>query len=429
MSNRVIFDIGHGSDTWPPSKGVNIPGGGYFAEHDFNSDVALLAKKIAQYNGFEVIFSQEPYSPDTPLNNRSKLANEEHKKSPVLCFISFHANASSNNPNATGHGVFHWYTSDKGKKLAQIWDKIASEDLQNGRWGSGIWVCQPGTWTNFHVVRSTDMPAILLEHFFYTTFKELAECNTPEYKMKCAKVAVKTICEFAGVTYRDPLDDTKNNIIGEVSATVEQAQSWARSKGASEEFIGLAPIFWQIATDAVINPVGVYAQSAKETAFGNFGGVLDRTYCNPCGMKTTQGGGNYDPSAHQKFSNWREGITAQVDHLALYAGVLGYPKANTPDPRHFDFIKGTARYWEDLGGKWAPSATYGEDIVKMMKQIEETIVPVTPIQEEPIEDVSDWAKEAWLKAKNMGLNDGRGSKNPVTEEQLMVFFDRLGLLK
>ena len=51
-----------------------------------------------------------------------------------------------------------------------------------------------------------------------------------------------------------------------------------------------------------------------------------------------------------------------------------------------------------------------------------------------IEQVSDWAKIAWEKAKTKigkdgkAINDGKGAKNPVTEEQLMVFFDRLGLL-
>ncbi len=44
------------------------------------------------------------------------------------------------------------------------------------------------------------------------------------------------------------------------------------------------------------------------------------------------------------------------------------------------------------------------------------------------EEVSEWAKSSWQKAIKKGVNDGLGAKNPVTEEQLMVFFDRLGLL-
>ena len=43
-------------------------------------------------------------------------------------------------------------------------------------------------------------------------------------------------------------------------------------------------------------------------------------------------------------------------------------------------------------------------------------------------DVSKWAKDAWIKAAVKGVNDGKDPKAPVTEEQLMVFFDRLKLL-
>lgn len=58
---------------------------------------------------------------------------------------------------------------------------------------------------------------------------------------------------------------------------------------------------------------------------------------------------------------------------------------------------------------------------------------ITYIEEQSI-DVSPWAQVAWEKAKKkLGpngtpINDGKGAKLQVTEEQLMVFFDKLGLL-
>lgn len=42
--------------------------------------------------------------------------------------------------------------------------------------------------------------------------------------------------------------------------------------------------------------------------------------------------------------------------------------------------------------------------------------------------VSPWAKAAWDKAVVKGIQDGFGPKAYVTEEQLMVFFAKLGLL-
>lgn len=44
------------------------------------------------------------------------------------------------------------------------------------------------------------------------------------------------------------------------------------------------------------------------------------------------------------------------------------------------------------------------------------------------EKVSDYAQTSWEKAIKKGIQDGKGAKNNVTEEQLMVFFDKLGLL-
>lgn len=153
-------------------------------------------------------------------------------------------------------------------------------------------------------------------------------------------------------------------ILGEPQTSVAQAQSWARAQGASRAFVRLAPLYWRLAPARGVRPEIAYAQAAKETAFGRFGGVLDASFRNPCGLKRTAGGGNYDPGAHRRFPSWRAGVTAHLDHLALYAGAPGYPKARTPDPRHFPFLRGKARTAEALGGKWAPSPTYGREVVR-----------------------------------------------------------------
>lgn len=204
-------------------------------------------------------------------------------------------------------------------------------------------------------------------------------------------------------------------------AVIEQAQEYARIKGAPDWYIDLIPLFWEIAEARGIDAAGMFCQSCKETGFGNFGGVLDASYCNPCGMKTSQGGGNYDPDAHMRFKDWRQGITAQADHLGLYAGIEGYPKPGTPDPRHFPYIAGAAPTFEDLGGKWAGSKTYGTSIVKMKEELEAIPIPEWAA-------VSEWARPSWIKAVRKGIQDGENPQGNVTEEQLMVFFDKLGLL-
>ena len=175
-------------------------------------------------------------------------------------------------------------------------------------------------------------------------------------------------------------------IKGKPTTTVKHMQEWAKSKNADSLFVELAQIFYDVSVKYGIDPAVTYAQSAKETGYMRFGGVLDKSYCNPCGLKTTAGGGDKDKLAHKKFASWEQGITAQVQHLGLYAGEI-YKQDDVVDPRHFPEIRGTAPTVEKLGGKWAPSVTYGLEIVTLMKQFAK---PVTTEIKKNVEDLKDY---------------------------------------
>ena len=166
---------------------------------------------------------------------------------------------------------------------------------------------------------------------------------------------------------------TDNKIISQTEVTVKQAEQWAKSKGATDNFVGLAQLYWKYApSHGNVNPAIAYVQAAKETGYGRFGGVLNDSYNNPCGLKTVVGGSDTDPNAHQKFNSWDEGVQAHLDHLALYAGANEYPRSNTYDPRHFVTVKGKAVTANALGGKWAPSPIYGEEVNKLYDDLMES---------------------------------------------------------
>lgn len=169
-------------------------------------------------------------------------------------------------------------------------------------------------------------------------------------------------------------------IISTTNITKEQAAAWAKSKGATDQFIKLADLYWKFSeTNGKVNPAVAYVQSAVETGYGKFGGVIDATFNNPCGLKTTTGGDNQDPKAHQKFESWEQGVQAHLDHLALYAGAEGYPRTNTADPRHFPSIKGTAKGVSQLGGKWAPSLTYSDSILRLYWDLNQSANNLKPL--------------------------------------------------
>lgn len=187
-------------------------------------------------------------------------------------------------------------------------------------------------------------------------------------------------------------------IINKPTATYKQCELWIKSKRTANKLaLDNLPIMWDCAIKNGIDPVVLIAQSMKETGWYNFGGVVPASFHNPCGLKITKGGGDYEVGAHMRFKSWEDGIMAQSDHLALYAGGPTVPKyspecgthqnknckanGTTKDPRHFTYLFGKCPTVESLGCNWAPSASYGTDIVRMVKEVYAIEVP--PHIEEP----------------------------------------------
>lgn len=160
------------------------------------------------------------------------------------------------------------------------------------------------------------------------------------------------------------------NIISDTDILPESAKEWARRRGATSTFINLVDLYYKYSKDhGKVNPAIAYAQSALETGYGRYGSVLGEECKNPCGMKQTQGGGDYDASIHMRFATWDDGVTAHLDHLALYAGAKGYPVKDTKDPRHFNELYNKCPTVKSLGGCYAPSLTYGDTVLELYNSL------------------------------------------------------------
>ena len=185
-------------------------------------------------------------------------------------------------------------------------------------------------------------------------------------------------------------------ILGNGLVTYRQCETWLKNVGMANKIaIEVLPLLWSAAVDNGIVPEILIAQAMIETGYFNFGGVLNASFHNTCGLKTTQGGGNYEANAHMKFATWKEGIQAHADHLALYAGAPKFPKyapncltytnpkyksnGSTPDPRHFPSLYGKCPTVESLTGNWATSAKYAEKILSLVKDIREVKAPAASI--------------------------------------------------
>lgn len=146
-------------------------------------------------------------------------------------------------------------------------------------------------------------------------------------------------------------------IMGVAIASQAQALARAVQVNAAAPFINaLIPLAYQLAPTLGVRPDVLVAQSAKETGWGHFGGDVLAGQHNWSGIKTS------DSTGFHTFADHAEGVLAQAQHLALYAGSL-IPSHQVVDPRHFARIRGTAPTVEMLSNRWSTEATYGQSIV------------------------------------------------------------------
>lgn len=421
----IALDDGHGMAT-PGKRTPLFPDKTYMHENEFNRAVIKYLDEELQCIGFKTLIVA-PTDEDISLETRVGLANNtiknNYNKSATI-YVSIHANAYNGIWDAINGGleIYHYPNSVEGKKLAQCIHKhliLGTPLIDRG-------IKQ----NNFMVLRETKMPAALSECGFMDNRKDAEQLKSDNYRKECAIEHAKGICEYFNIEYKTQKQEvisTGTPILGEAIATLKQAKIWAKDRKATEEFIELADLFWEIAPKLNIRPDIAYAQSAKETAFGRFGGVLNNTYHNTCGLKTSKGGGNYDPNVHQKFPDWETGILAHVQHLAIYAGITVVPPI--VDPRHFSFIKGKAKTVEELGGAWAGNPNYGVSIIDAyLKPMINTIVPEEPLPEPIKSNPSEWAKNAWIKAVQKKVIEDKEPQGNVSREMLIQILDNLGLL-
>lgn len=400
---KICIDAGHGG------KDSGAVGNG-LQEKDIVLSIAKMLKSMLIEKSFKICMTRED---DTfvDLKDRCIIAN----KVKADIFVSIHCN-SAENKSAYGFEIYHSQGSINGQKLAADIKLSINENKELIRTDRGIKTA------NFTVLTNTNMPAVLIETAFISNIEDgkILKAKQSEF----ATAICKGICSYFGIKNTKTVEKSTSatQILSKPTVTVEQMQEWAKSKNNNKEFINLAELYYKLSVERGINPAVSYAQFAHETGFlykVKSAAGLDESYHNPCGLKVLQGGGDYDKNAHMKFATWQNGISAHLDHLALYAGAKCYPRKNTLDPRHFPYLFDSANTVEELSGKWAPSQSYGDKLKVYIKEMES--IKVMENTQEP----SAWAKENWKKATELDLIDGTRPQDTVTRQELAAVTVRL----
>lgn len=164
-------------------------------------------------------------------------------------------------------------------------------------------------------------------------------------------------------------------ILGPPTGDKATALSRLAQLGATPLFTQqMLPALWSAAVKYAIDPLGMVAQAFKETGGGKYGGKVPPQFHNTCGLKLRYPGlfpeatGDM-PLAHSQFASWDVGAEAHAQHLRAYTGCAIEGHLNV-DPRWvFVFGRYRAETFQELGGKWAPSVTYGLEIVEIAEQL------------------------------------------------------------
>jgi N-acetylmuramoyl-L-alanine amidase len=176
----IVIDAGHGG----ADEGAKVQ---TVIEKRLTLTTALLTKKWLERMGYRVLLTR---SRDifVPLARRTKIANKEK----AAAFVSIHFNSSS---NRAAKGIEIYFHEARDRDRARASKKLASAVLltmlhETAAASRGI---RKG---NFHVVRETEMPAILVEGGFMTNYEERFSLKDRRYLESLARGIARGIEAF-----------------------------------------------------------------------------------------------------------------------------------------------------------------------------------------------------------------------------------------
>jgi len=209
---KIVLDPGHGGR----DPGAVGPGG--TKEKNVNlAVVKLLAKELSYFA--RVLFARE-HDEYRELWERSSLANTLDAD----LFISIHCNSATNR-EARGTETYVYRFGGKAEKLARrVQDNLVRALKTRDR---GV------KEANYHVLRETKMPAILVELAFISHHEEEKCLALPEFQKAAARAIAQGVADHLGVSLRPEEEKEARGMFEDVKG------HWAEADIAEAAELGL----------------------------------------------------------------------------------------------------------------------------------------------------------------------------------------------
>lgn len=180
---KIMLDAGHGFDT----PGKRSPDG--MREYEFNRAAANYAKELLDgYQNVTVYFAHSDQT-DIPLQQRTNSANNLR----VDIYVSIHANAASSTWSSAG-GIETFVYTTRPPGAVSLATKIQNQLVnKTGLRNRGVKTA------DFHVLRETNMDAVLVECGFMSNPDEIKLLRSEGYRRTCAEGIVAALTEQFGL--------------------------------------------------------------------------------------------------------------------------------------------------------------------------------------------------------------------------------------
>ncbi|BCG59858.1 N-acetylmuramoyl-L-alanine amidase family protein [Paenibacillus sp. URB8-2] len=175
----IVLDAGHGAKD---SGAIGVTGK---YEKNFNLAVVLKAQALLKKEAnIDIVLTR---SDDTFLELKDRVAIANNLNADL--FVSVHANSSS---TSVASGTETYFKRDESKAFAKVMHKYLVQ--ATGLSDRGV------QYGNFHVIRETKMPAVLLEVGYLSNKKDEALLFTNDLQDRVAASIVSGIKEYLGIS-------------------------------------------------------------------------------------------------------------------------------------------------------------------------------------------------------------------------------------
>lgn len=177
---KIMLDAGHGYST----PGKRSPDG--MREYEFTRSVATHARSLLNgYKNVTVYFAHSDQE-DVPLQERTNKANSLK----VDAYVSIHANAFGSGGWTSAEGIETFVYLSRPKDSLQLAQKIQRNLIvSTGLVDRGVKTA------DFHVLRETNMDAVLIEAGFITNRDEIKLLRSETYRKAVAEAIVKALAD------------------------------------------------------------------------------------------------------------------------------------------------------------------------------------------------------------------------------------------